>query len=224
MALNFTGRQPHDRTEPPPSRAPVFLLACLGLAALLGGLVFALAVRQPRTPSAARPKPPAPLMATLVGVSEPSGAVFYPPAASPAPAAAPAPTPAPTPAPAPAPLPPPPVAAAPPPPSPAEIKARMLEVLRRAPHGAITLSVEDDAGAQVYARQLAALFREAGWTVSINSVFGAGEPMRGLSAALGSSPSDLAVGDAFASVGFPLGPPPSSAGVIETPELFVGVP
>jgi hypothetical protein len=99
----------------------------------------------------------------------------------------------------------------------------MLEVLRRAPHGSITLSVEDDAGAQAYARQLAGLFREAGWTVSMSSVFGAGPPMRGLSAALGSGQSDQAVRDAFAAVKFPLGPSRAS-GVIETPELFVGVP
>ena len=108
-------------------------------------------------------------------------------------------------------------------PSVAEIKARMLQALRRAPHGAIALSVEDDAGAQAYARQLAGLFREAGWTVSVSSVFGSGPPMRGLSAALGSSQSDQAVRDAFAAVKFPLGPPPRS-GVIEPPELFVGVP
>jgi len=234
VALNFTGCPPPGRAQPAPARAPVFLLACLGLAVALGGLVFALAVRQPRLPAAASPKSPLPLMATLVGVSEPTGAVFYPSAPAPAPAAAPPPAPPATPAPAttapvaasspatPAAAPPP-AKPAPSTPSVAEIKARMLQALRRAPHGAIALSVEDDAGAQAYARQLAGLFREAGWTVSVSSVFGSGPPMRGLSAALGSSQSDQAVRDAFAAVKFPLGPPPRS-GVIEPPELFVGVP
>ncbi len=100
----------------------------------------------------------------------------------------------------------------------------MLAALRRAPHGVITLSVEDDASAQAYARQLADLFREAGWTVSLNSVFGAGAPMRGLTAALGSTSADEAVRAAFAAAAFNLGPPPSAAGIVETPELFVGAP
>ena len=47
--------------------------------------------------------------------------------------------------------------------------------------------------------------------------------MRGLSAALGSSPADDAVRAAFAAAQFTPGPPPAAA-LAEPPELFIGVP
>jgi hypothetical protein len=103
-------------------------------------------------------------------------------------------------------------------------KARMLAALRQVPHGTITLSVEDDAGAEAYARKLAELFREAGWIVDESSVFGTGPPRRGLAAAFGVSPADEAVREAFDAVGFQFQPPPRDAGVIRTPEIFVGAP
>jgi hypothetical protein len=100
----------------------------------------------------------------------------------------------------------------------------MLAALRQVPHGTVTLSVEDDAGAEAYARKLAALFREAGWTVDQSSVFGPGPSRRGLAAAFGVSPADEAVREAFDAVGFQFQPPPRDAGILSTPEIFVGAP
>jgi hypothetical protein len=106
----------------------------------------------------------------------------------------------------------------------AAAKARMLAALRQVPHGAITLSVEDDAGAEAYARELADLFRQAGWRVDQTAAFGPGPRRHGLAAAFGISPSDEAVREAFDAVGFQLAPPPPDAGIISTPQIFVGVP
>jgi len=225
MALNFTGRPPPPE-EPirGPGRAPVMVLACFGAAALLAALVFAVALRQHRLDA------PAPLPA-LVGV-EAAAPTAAPPkavASAPAPAAEPAwimhkaaaPQPASQPAPPPAPGPTPP--APPQAQDPAVGKARMLAALRQAPHGVITLSVEDDPQAQALARKLAGLFREAGWTVDEVSVFGSGPPRRGVSAAFGGAPADEAVRAAFDAVGFQFSPPPA-AGIVQTPEIFVGVP
>jgi hypothetical protein len=100
----------------------------------------------------------------------------------------------------------------------------MLQALRQAP-GSVTLAVQDDAGAQAYARMLADLFREAGWRVEVRSVFGPGPPMTGLAAALGDGPSDMAIRRAFDHGGRPaFAPPPPAAGVIQAPELFIGAP
>jgi hypothetical protein len=100
----------------------------------------------------------------------------------------------------------------------------MLAALRQVPHGTLTLSVEDDAGAEAYAQKLADLFREAGWRVDQAAAFGAGPQRRGLAAALGVSPADEAVREAFDAVGFQFARPPADAGIIRTPELFVGAP
>jgi hypothetical protein len=100
----------------------------------------------------------------------------------------------------------------------------MLAALRQVPHGSVTLVVEDDAGAQAYARKLTDLFHQAGWRVDQSSTFGPGSPRQGLAAAFGISPADEAVREAFDAVGFQLLPPPPDAGVIRTPEIFVGQP
>lgn len=216
MALNFTGRLPRPAPPPPPPRrAPVFLMVCVGLATLLGLVVFVMAVRAPRPPAPARPAVPPPLIGVSDPPVEPVPAQTSPPPVQAKPAQAP-----PIPAAEPAAVTPPFKAA----PSPAMVKARMLQALKRAPHATITLSVEDDAGAEAYGRKLADLFREAGWTVDVTSVFGSGPPTRGLSAALGDTDADDAVRDAFAAADFTLGSAPPSAGIVRTPELFVGTP
>lgn len=214
MPLNFTGRAaPAPRDEGPPAgRAPV-ILACFAAAALLGGLVVAVALRQHKVeaPSAAPP---------LVGIDVASAAAApsAPKPSVPAPAeprivrqAAAAP----------------PSPSAPPSAGPtaqdrAAAKARMLAALRQVPHGVITLSVEDDAVAHAAARQLADLFREAGWTVDQSSAFGSGPPRRGLAAAFGVSPADEAVREAFDAVGVRFARPPADAGIVRTPQIFVG--
>lgn len=207
MALNAAGRARPDL--PTPRRgAPVFLLTCLGLAALLCGLVFVMAVR-PQGPYAAAKPALAPAEAPLIGRSEPALPAPAPTASTPDSKSAP-------------------VAVARPPappkaPTADAVRARMLAVLRRAPGGAITLSVEDDAAAQSYARSLTALFREAGWTVTLNAVSESGPPVHGLSAALGAGPADQAVREAFAAAGFELRPA-ANPGMVQPPELFVGVP
>lgn len=224
MPLNFTGRAPPEPEEPSsaPSRAPVVVLACFGVAAMLAGLVFVAALRQHKADA------PPPLPALVGGDAaaqtpppQPAKPVAQPPApaepawilhkAAPTPVAEPA-------APAPA--------------APqaqdraqaeaAAAKARMLAALRQVPHGVITLSIEDDPLARAYGDKLKALFREAGWTVDEVSSFGTGPPRRGVAAALGVSPSGEAVREAFDVIGFQFLPPPP--GVSETPELFVGVP
>ncbi|MGZ3277576.1 MAG: hypothetical protein ACXU82_06475 [Caulobacteraceae bacterium] len=215
MALNFTGRPqpPAPADAPPARRLPTVILACFGAAAVLAGLVVAVALRQHKL-DAPSPTPP------LMGVDRVLTAAA--PLAPVAPAepglvrpAAPRPL---TPAPAA------PQAGAPARPDPVAAKARMLAALRQVPHGTITLSVEDDAGAAAYARQLAALFREAGWTVDEAQAYGPGPRRRGLAAALGVSPADEAVREAFDAVGFQFARPPADAGIIRTPEIFVGVP
>ncbi len=212
MPLNFTGRDlPATEKAPPAGRTAAVVLSCFGAAAVLAGLVFATALRQH--------KPPAPLP-PLVGTDRALAATVQP---KPAPAsdeswivhkAAAQPP-------------------APPVPAPtksqaldraATAKASMLAALRQVPHGIITLSVEDDAGAEAYARKLVDLFHEAGWTVDESSAFGPGPPRHGLAAAFGVSPADEAVREAFDTVGYQLAPPPRDAGVIRTPELFVGKP
>jgi hypothetical protein len=220
MALNFTGRlPPPEEPVQGPGRAPVTVLACFGAAALLAGLVVAVALRQHKLDA------PAPLPA-LVGVD----AAVSPPARTPSkPTPAPSATAAAEPAwimhkaAAPQPASPTPTAAAPQTQDPAVGKARMLAALRQVPHGAITLSVEDDPQAQALGRKLAGLFREAGWTVDEVSVFGAGPPRRGVAVAFGGAPADEAVREAFDAVGFQFSPPPAS-GIVQTPEIFVGVP
>jgi hypothetical protein len=221
MPLNFTGG-----TQPAPSpagRTRAVVLACFGAAALVAGLVFATALRQHRTEApnlapplvgtdrvlaAAAPPPPSPPPAEP-WIMHPAATPAAPAQAAPAPAT--------------------PVQGAPQPAgphalSPAVAKARMLAALRQVPHGTVTLSVENDAGAQAYARKLADLFREAGWRVDQISAFGPGPPRWGLAAAFGISPSDEAVREAFDAIGFQFAPPPSDAGVIRSPEIFVGAP
>ena len=100
----------------------------------------------------------------------------------------------------------------------------MLAALRQVPHGTITLSIEDDAEAAAYARQLAELFRQAGWTVDQAQAYGSGPRRHGLAAAFGVSPADEAVREAFDAVGFQFQRPPQDAGVTRTPEIFVGAP
>jgi hypothetical protein len=223
MALNFTGRAKLSAEKAqPPGRTAVVVVTCFGAAAVLAGLVFAAAVRQ-HQPSA--PLPP------LVGSDRTLAAVVSPgPSASARtwsehwsmhPAAAEAASSQVSPAQA---APPPTAQAAPRTLTPAVAKARMLAALRQVPHGTVTLSVEDDPGAQAYARKLADLFREAGWTVEENSVFGSGPPRHGMAAAFGVSPSDEAVREAFDAVGFQFESPPADAGIIRTPEIFVGRP
>ena len=212
MPLNFTGRAPPAAEKVPPAgRTAVVVLSCFGAAAILAGLVFATALHQHKPPT---PPPP------LVGI-DPTQAPAAPPKPAPTPAeswivhkAAAQPPATPVPAPAK------PQAAD----RAATAKATMLAALRQVPHGIITLSVEDDAGAEAYARKLADLFHEAGWTVDQSSAFGPGPPRHGLAAAFGVSPADEAVREAFDSVGFQLAPPPRDAGVIRTPEIFVGKP
>jgi hypothetical protein len=216
MALNFTGRdRPAAAGDVPPSgRTAVVVLSCFGAAGILAALVFATALRQHRPPE---PLPP------LVGTDHALTAAAPPPVAPPPPEhwivhpAVAQPPPAPPQAPAPA-------KPQPRAPDAAAAKARMLAALRQVPHGTITLSVEDDAEAQAYARKLADLFHQAGWTVDQSSVFGPGSPRYGLAAAFGVSPADEAVREAFDAVGFQFAPPPPDAGIIRTPEIFVGKP
>lgn len=210
MALNITGRSPPGAENAPSGRTAVVVLSCFGAATVLAGLVFAAALRQHKPPP---PLPP------LVGTDRTPAAAQPKPAAAPAEAwivhKAAAQPPAPS-------------ARAPAGPRPqnaqAAAKTRMLATLRQVPHGTITLSVEDDAGAQAYADKLAELFREAGWTVDESSAFGPGPSRHGLGAAFGVSPADEAVREAFDAVGFQFQPPPRDAGVIRTPEIFVGAP
>lgn len=215
MGLNFTGRELPPTEEPSrtASRAPAMVLACFAIAAMLAGLVFLVALRQHKA-DAPPPLPP------LVGADQ----AVQPPAASAKAVALPAwiehkaaPQPA----------------AAPAPPAPAQpsaeqreaaAKARMLAALRQVPHGAVTLSVEDDPLAQAYGDKLKALFREAGWTVEESSSFGSGPPREGIAAAFGISPADEALREAFDAIGFQFLPPPRDAGITRTPEIFVGVP
>jgi hypothetical protein len=214
MPLNFTGGGQPEPAAPAAGRTPVVIVSCLGAAAVLAGLVFAVALRQHRveTPSpapplvgadkvlaAAPPKPPAPAPADpwiLHKAAQPAAPAAPPPASQPKPQAQ----------------------------DPAVAKARMVAALRQVAHGTITLSVEDDAGAEAYAQKLAELFREAGWTVDESSAFGPGPSRRGLAAAFGVSPADEAVREAFDAVGFQFQPPPRDAGIIRTPEIFVGAP
>jgi hypothetical protein len=201
MPLNFTGRAPPPPPPPPPAadkRFSPLAGACLALAGLAAGAAVLIPLNRPK---------PADALPPLAGASRP---LAEPVAASPS---------APAPAPAPA------SRAAPPAIQPApgpDRQARFLAALRRSAPGAITLAVEDDAGAQAYGRQLAALFRAAGWTVTWNAVFGAAPPGQGLSAALGQTTADLAVRDAFGAAGIRLAPPPAATGIVQTPELFVG--
>ena len=213
MALNFTGRELTAPEAPPArSRVPVMVVACFAIAAMLAGLVFLVSLRQHKA-EAPPPSPP------LVGGDRAA------PARAPAVAVTPAPAwiehkAAPVAIPAPAPVPTQPSAAD----RAVEAKARMLGALRQVPHGAITLSVEDDPVAQAYGKRLRALFREAGWSVEETSSFGSGPPRQGVAAALGDSPADQAVRQAFDAIGFQFLPPPADAGVTRAPELFVGVP
>ena len=217
MVLNFTGKAEPEALETAPARrAPVLILGCFAAAAVLAGLVLILALRQPKV--SAPPAPVAPLVGIDRALAAPQPSAPQPSAPQP-PAAQPAAPPAPR-----AETPTVPRADASPRPDPVAAKARMLAALRQVPHGVITLSIEDDAGAQAYARQIADLFRQAGWTVDQASAFGAGPRRRGLAAAIGVSPADEAVREAFDAVGFRFAPPPRDAGIIRTPEIFVGVP
>lgn len=108
-------------------------------------------------------------------------------------------------------------------PAPARVdkSVAMLAILRRA-RGVITLQVEDDAGARASGRDLEAFFHAAGWTVNVNSVTSSGPPRVGLAAALGDTPQDDAIRQAFGGAGIRLAPPPRAAGIVQTPEIFVG--
>ncbi len=233
MALNFTGRLPPAPEEPTSSegRVPVAVAAILGVAAMVAGLVFVAALRQhkadgppPLPPlvgsdTVARPAVPPPPV--IQAAAPPKPVVVAP--AEPAwimhkAAAQLAPTPTAPGAAAPAP------SAADKAKAAAAARTRMLAALRQVPHGTVTLSVEDDPGAQAYARALADLFREAGWTVDLTAVFGSGPPRRGLAAAFSISPSDEAVREAFETSGFQFARPPADAGITRTPEIFVGAP
>lgn len=203
MPLNFTGRDPGP---PLPARAEDrsfsgFAAACLVLAGLAALAAVLIPLSRPK-PSEALP----PLSGTSLAAPEPARPAA--PVATPAP--------------------PRPVSrAAQPiaqPKARADHKALFLAALRRSGPGVITLSVEDEAGAQAYGRQLADLFHEAGWTVTWTAVFGSGPPANGLSAALGDTAQDQAVRDAFAAAGVRLGPAPAAPGIVHTPELFVGAP
>jgi len=208
--LNFTGRA---TAEAGPAERPRggFVLACLALAAVaLLASVIVYAARRAEPPAVAA-------IAPLQGVSAP---------AEPAPAPSPNTDPAPGPKPAAVSR----QAAAPraAPARPAEpaltpAQARFVAALRAAP-GVLTLKVEKDPEAEASARLLAALFRRAGWSVQSVETFGAGEPMRGFAAALGDSAEDEAVRQAFAGAGIRLPPPEGAAGVVRTPELYVGAP
>jgi hypothetical protein len=211
MALNFTGRlPPPEEPVPGKGRAPVTVLACFGAAAVLAGLVLAVALHQHKLDA------PPPLPA-LVGVDATAPAAVQPPPkpVASAPAAEPASTAPKTAAPQPAP--------APQAQDPAVGKARMLAALRQVPHGVITLSIEDDPQAQALGRKLAGLFREAGWNVDEVAAFGSGPPRRGVAVAFGGAPADEAVREAFDAVGFKFSPPPADS-IAQTPEIFVGAP
>jgi predicted component of type VI protein secretion system len=219
MALNFTGRElPAPETPPRSSRAPVMVLGCFAIAAMLAGLVFLVALRQHKaeTPPPLPPLvgadratlPPAPAKAAAapqpVWIEHKAAPQPQPAATAPPPQAAPATSAAET--------------------READLKARMLTALGAAPHGRIALSIEDDPLAQAYADKLKALFQEAGWGVDETSSFGSGPPRQGVAAALGSSPADQAVRQAFDVIGFKFLPAPADAGVTRTPEIFVGIP
>lgn len=203
MPLNFTGRDPG-----PPLPAPVedkrlspFAAACLALAGLAAVAAVLLPLNRQRPADALPPLSGTSLTAVQpVPPPAPAATSALPPAVAPRPAQ--------------------PVVQ----PPARDRKALFLVALRRSGPGAITLAVEDDAGAQAYGRQLSGLFREAGWTVTWNAVFGAGPVGVGLSAALGDTAQDQAVRDAFAAAGVALGPPPAAPGIVQTPELFVGAP
>jgi hypothetical protein len=189
------------------------ILACFAAAAILAGLVVAVALRQHRVEAPG-------LAPILVGTDHAQASAAPSPAAPPPAEASNVRAAAQPPAPP----------AARPSEAPGEpsaqaralAKARMLAALRQVPHGVVTLSVEDDAIAQAAARQLADLFREAGWTVDQSSAFGSGPPRRGLAAAFGVSPADEAVREAFDAVGVQFAPPPPDAGIVRTPEIFIG--
>lgn len=216
MALNFTGRDPDPARSAarPAGRTPAVIIGCLAAASVLAGLVVVMALHR-HAVEAPSPAPP------LVGTDSVQVEAPRPSAPAPAPAEAAVVRQAAAPPPAPAAAPP---AEAPTRSAQAAARARMLAALRQVPHGSVTLSVEDDAGAQAYARQVSDLFREAGWTVDQAQAYGPGPRRHGLAAALGVSPADEAVREAFDSVGFRLGLPPPDAGIIRTPEIFVGAP
>ena len=97
----------------------------------------------------------------------------------------------------------------------------MIAALSRA-KGVLTLEVENDPSAEASARDISQLFKLAGWTVTWNSTFGTAAPRVGLAAALGFTPQDDAIREAFGKAGIQMGPPPRSTGVVQTPEIFVG--
>jgi hypothetical protein len=217
--LTLTGRDETTAADSPPAdRTRVVILSCFGAAALLAGLVFAVALRQHKVEA---PNLAPPLVGTdrALAVAAPPAPVSAPPerwimhpAAGPAQASPPQAAPPPASQTGPRPM------------TAAVARTRMLAALRQVPHGTVTLSVEDDPSAQAYAQKLAELFHAAGWTVDQSSVFGPGPTRHGLAAAFGVSPSDEAVREAFDAVGFQFDHPPSDAGVIRTPEIFVGAP
>jgi hypothetical protein len=212
MPVNFTGSEQPAADARSAGRTRLVILSCFATAAVLAGVVFAAALGQ-------RDKIAAPSLAPiLVGTDRTLAAVPGISSLSPIERTAAQPS-----ASAPA-APPPATPAKPKALDPAVAKARMLAALRQAPHGTITLVVEDDAGAAAYAQKLTELFRAAGWTVDQSSTFGPGASRRGLAAAFGVSPADEAVREAFDAVGFQFQSPPRDAGVIRTPEIFVGAP
>ncbi len=200
MSLNFTGRLPPPEDRPPVrNRTPVFILGCFGAAALLAGLVFAVALRQH---GAETTNPAPPLTGVAVATPQAQAAPVAP--SQPAPVQQ---------------------AAAPSPPPAAKVdgpRERMLAILRRSP-GYVSLVVEQDGEAEAYANQLAHFFHDAGWRVDLRQISRSGPPLTGVWANLGGSPSDQAIHDAFAAIGAQLPPPPPDAGgIMQTPEIHVG--
>ena len=219
--ISFT-RSTEDRPEgdpPQPSLSRMslgFVVACSALAvlALALSLTVIATLRGLGKDHAPQPLPPLAVTApvqpiTVTPVSSPA-----PPPSAPLAVAAKS---DPRPAAAPAVSPP----AAPPAPDRTDYAPAMIEVLSRA-KGVITLQVENDPGAEASARDMTSLFRAAGWTVNWNSAFGTGPAMTGFAAALGSTPQDRAVREAFAIAHIPLGRPPANAGIVQPPEIFVG--
>jgi hypothetical protein len=201
-----------DPADPPPGRHASlgFVVACTALA-VLSLLLCVTAFFTVRDAGKVR-QPPRGATAVTVPIQEPPAmAVASPP---PAVAAVPIQT-APRAAPAPA------GTTAAPAPVRVDKSVAMLAILRQA-KGTITLQIEDDSSARASGRDLAAFFRAAGWTVNVNSVTSSGPLLYGLSAALGDTPQDDAIRQAFRGAGIRLGPPPLMPGIVQTPEIFVG--
>jgi hypothetical protein len=186
-----------------------FVVACTVLA-VLALLLCVTVFFTVRDAGKIRPLPRLGAAAVTVPVQEPPAMAIAPPSVTP-PAAVQTRTAAPTPV----------APTAAPAPVRVDKSVAMLAILRRA-KGVITLQIEDDSGARASGRDLASFFRAAGWTVNVNSVTSSGPPLVGLAAALGDTPQDDAIRQAFGGAGIRLAPPPRTAGIVQTPEIFVG--